>query len=153
MALNINSYIKAEAAIKTHRFQKSKNYMVDDVPPTILGGYLTKTSSYDACITDKLNMHQDIYLQTSVYFPNKILNQYKPPSLSEIPTLQVGQYVTHIDSNWTQVLSIITKVMIFSVSGGSMYLIEGTYNQNHQSKIGSHHGSPYLNIFFIDSTI
>ena len=71
--------------------------MVDTVPPTTPGSYRTTTSSYDACITENLNMHPDIYLSTGVSFPTNIVNQYKPPSLSEIPTLQVGQYVTHID--------------------------------------------------------
>ena len=56
--------------------------MVDAVPPTTPGGYRIKTSSYDACIIDKLNMHPEIYLPTGVYFPTKIVNQYKPPSLS-----------------------------------------------------------------------
>ena len=120
MALNINSYIKAEAAIKTHRFQKSKNYMVDDVPPTILGGYLTKTSSYDACITDKLNMHPALFSPTDVSFPTNTANQDKPPPLSYVPTLQVGQAVTHIDTIGTGVPAIITKVIIFSISGGPM---------------------------------
>ena len=43
--------------------------------------------------------------------------------------------------------------MIFSVSGGSMYLIEGTSNQNHQSNIGSLHGSSDPNMFFTNSII
>ena len=127
--------------------------MVDTVPPTTPGTYCTTTSSHDACITEKLNMHPEIYLSTSVSFPTNIVNKYKPPSLSEIPTLQVGQYVTHIDSNLTRLPSIITKVMIFSVSGGSMYLIEGASNQNHQSNIGSLHGSSDPNMFFTNSII
>ena len=43
--------------------------------------------------------------------------------------------------------------MVFSVSGGSIYLIEVTSNQNHQSKIGSLHISSDPNMFSIDSII
>ena len=32
-ALNLNSYLKAEPTIKTHRFEKAKNHMADTVPP------------------------------------------------------------------------------------------------------------------------
>ena len=49
-ALNLNSYLKYEATIKTHRLQKSKNHMVIDVPPPNPSGSCTTISSSDVCI-------------------------------------------------------------------------------------------------------
>ena len=111
-ALNINPFLKDEYNIKTHHFHKSKNNMADSVPPPTLDGSRTTVSSSDACITDKLNMHMEIFSPTSVSFPNNTTNQYKVPSLSAGPSLQFSQTVTCVDSNVTCVPEIITKVMI-----------------------------------------
>ena len=56
--LNLNTDLKAEATLKTHRFQKTKNRMDDAVPPPTPCIPCTMTSSYDVCITDKMSMHQ-----------------------------------------------------------------------------------------------
>ena len=46
-SLNLNPDIKAEATIKTHRFQKYKNHMTDIVPPPTPGGSHTTAYSHD----------------------------------------------------------------------------------------------------------
>ena len=55
--LNINPALKYEATIKTHRFQKVKNHLVDVVTPPTLDDSCTTTSSSDVCISDKMNTH------------------------------------------------------------------------------------------------
>ena len=77
--------------------------MADAVPPPTPGGYRNMASSYDVCVTDNMNLHQLIFPPTAVSFPNNTNKQDKPTSLSAVPNLQVGQSVTHIDSNGTQV--------------------------------------------------
>ena len=98
-------------------------------------------------------MHLPNYPPTAVYFPTQKLKQDKPPSLSIFPNLQFVKSVTHVDSNGTWVPSIITQVMVFSISGDPMYLIEGTPNQTHQSVIDSLHEPSDPEIFFINITI
>ena len=127
--------------------------MDDAVTPPTPGGYRTPTSSYDVHITDKLNMHPKIPSSTDVSFPTKTLKQDKLPSLSAVPNLQVMQAVTHIDSHRTQVTTVITKVMIFSISGDPMYLIEYTIKQNHQANISSPQKPSDPKMFFIKITI
>ena len=128
MAMNINSALKSEATIQTHRFQKANNHLADVVPPPTSCGYRTTTSSYGVHIEDKMNMNQENFPPNTVPFPTQKANQDKPPSLYTVPNLQVGQSVTHVDSNGTRVPEIITKVMICTISGDSIYLIEGTTN-------------------------
>ena len=53
----------------------------------------------------------------------KIIKQDNPPYLSTITNLQVGQSITHLDSNGTHDPSMINKIMIFSIFGDPMYLI------------------------------
>ena len=72
-------------------------------------------------------------------------------SLSAVPTLQVGQAVTHIDSNGSFVPVITTKVTIFNISVDPMYLIEGTLGQYHQTKIDSIRELSYPKVFLINS--
>ena len=88
---------------KTHRLYKANNHMSDAVPPPTPGGYRNMASSYDVCVTDNMNLHQLIFPPTAVSFPNNTNKQDKATSLSAVPNLQVGQSVTHIDSNGTQV--------------------------------------------------
>ena len=56
-ALNLDPYLKYEATIKNHKFQKAKNHIYDVAPPPTPSGYHNITSSYDVRITDKMNMH------------------------------------------------------------------------------------------------
>ena len=97
--------------------------MTDDIPPTTLSGSHTTTSSSDVRITDKLNMHLNTPTPTAVSFHNNTVNQDRPPSLSDVPTLQIWKAVTHADSNGTRVPTIIKKVMFRYISGDPMYLI------------------------------
>ena len=134
-ALNLNPYLKAEAAIKNHRFQKSKNHLADVLPPPTPGNSCITISSSDVRISEKLNMNLTNLPPTAVFFPTKTPNQDKPSSISTITTLQVGQSINHVESNGTRFPAIITKVMICTIYGDPMYLIEGTPNQNHQANI------------------
>ena len=86
--------------------------MADVVPPPTPCGLLTTTSSSDVRITDKTNMHLPNFLPTAVSFPTQTEKQDTPPSLSAVTTLQVGQSVTHIESDGTWVPTITKKVMI-----------------------------------------
>ena len=121
--------------------------------PLTPGVSCTKTSSYDDHITDKINMHPEIFPPTAICIATNTTNQDKSPSLSDIPDLQVGQDVTYIDSNGTRAPKIITKVMICSISGDPMYLIECTPNQYHTENIYSLHEPSYPDMFFINCTI
>ena len=102
--------------------------MDDVVPLPTPGGSHTMASSYDVRTIDKMNIHPINYAPTSVSYPTKTVKQYKPPSLSTVLTLQLGQAVTHIKSNGTRFLAIITKVIIFTIYGDPVYLIGGTPN-------------------------
>ena len=75
------------------------------------------------------------------------------PSLYDVPTLQVGQAVTHIASNGSHVPEIITKVTICYIYGDPMYLLEGTPNQYHQKNIDCLCEPSNTNIFLINITI
>ena len=75
--------------------------MVDAVPAPTIAGSRTTTSSSDIRITDKMNMHPTHFTPTDVSSPTQEANQDKPPSRSDVPTIQVGQDVTHIESNGT----------------------------------------------------
>ena len=99
--------------------------MADSVPPPTMGGSLTTTSSSDVYNIDKMNMHPSIFPPNAVYFTTNTTNQDKLPYLFAATTLQVGQAVTHIDSNRTCVPEIITKIMIWSISGDPMLLVSG----------------------------
>ena len=77
----------------------------------------------------------------------------KPPSLSPVINLQVGQAFTHIDLNGTQATAIITKVIICNIYGDTMYLIEGTPNQTQQSNIDYLREYSDPKLFLINSTI
>ena len=50
------------------------------------------------------------FLQTAVYFTSKTAKKEKTLSLSAVPTIQVGQAVTHIDSNRTRIPALINKL-------------------------------------------
>ena len=76
-----------------------------------------------------------------------------PLSISDVPTLQVGQAVTRIDSNGTRVPAIISKVIIWFISGDPVYPIESTSNQYHQAKIDYLRKPSDPEKFFINSTI
>ena len=106
--------------------------MADDVLPPTPSGSRTTTFYSDLLIKYKINMHPTIFTPTAVSFPNKTTNQDKQPSLSDMPSIQVGQAITRIDSNGTRVPDIITKVIIGSISGESMHPIECMTNQNNQ---------------------
>ena len=98
-------------------------------------------------------MHPTITSLTDTSFNTKTPTQDKPLHLSAVPNLQVRQAVTHIDSHITQVIAVITKVMIFSISGDPMYIIEYTTNQTHQANIYSPQKTSYPKMFFINITI
>ena len=100
-----------------------------------------------------MNMHLKIWPTTDVSFPTNTTKNIKYYSIFAAPTLQVDQSVTNIDSNGTLVPEIMTKVMIYSISGDPIYLIRGTPNQYHQENIYSLHKPSYHKIFFIYSTI
>ena len=102
--------------------------MADVLPPPTPGGSRTTTYTPGVCITEKINMHPINFPPTAVSFTTNTAKQYKPPSLSPVPTLQVGKYVTHVDSNGTRIPSIITKVMVCAISGDPVYTMEGTPN-------------------------
>ena len=127
--------------------------MADDVLPPTPSGSRTTTFYSDLLIKYKINMHPTIFTPTAVSFPNKTTNQDKQPSLSDMPSIQVGQAITRIDSNGTCVPDIITKVIIGSISGESMHLIECMTNQNNQLNIYSLRKLSYPKMFFINSTI
>ena len=122
------------------------------LPPTP-GGSHTTTSSYIVHITDKMNMHTMNLPPTSISFTTQTAKQDKSPSLYLITTLQVGQVVTHIDSNGTRVPEISTKFIICTISGNPMYLIEVTPKQTNQSNNNYIYEPSDPNIFFIDITI
>ena len=82
-----------------------------------------------------MNMHPAMFPPSDVCFATKMYKQYKPPSLSSITNLQVRQSVISIDSNGSCVPSIVAKVVICSISGDLMYLIEGSTNQSHWVKL------------------
>ena len=151
--LNINLDIKYEATLKPQRFRMSKNHMSDDVPPPTLGGSCTIIPPSDVCITDKMKIHPYIFTPSTACFTTNTAKQDKTPSLSAIPILKVGQYAIHIDSNATHVPVNITKVMICSISGDLMYLIEGKLNQYQQEKFDFLCGNSDPNIFLINITI
>ena len=98
-------------------------------------------------------MHQINFPPTDVYFPTQTSKQEKPPSLSAVPTIQFGQAVTNIDSIVSWVQEIITKVIVFAISGDPMYLIEGTPDQTHQAKIDSLRKPSNTKMFFVNVTI
>ena len=77
--------------------------MTDIVPPTNPGGPCTITFSSGVCITDKRTMNLNNPPPAVVSITTQKVNQDKPPSLYPVTTLQVGQAVTHVDSNGTQV--------------------------------------------------
>ena len=121
--------------------------MASVVPPIPPGGSRNTASPFNVRITNKMKIYPTNFPPTAISFPNHKAKQDKPPSLSAVPTLQVGQAVTHIDSNVTRVPEMITKVMICTVSGDTMYLIEGTPNRTHQDKIHSFLEPSNPNIF------
>ena len=133
--LDINPSLKADADIKTHFFQKAKNHLTDVVPPPTPGGSSTTTSSSDLRIVYNTPMNLMNSPPTAVSSPTQTYKQDKPPSLSPVPTLQVGQAANHVDSNENLVPAIITKVMICTIFGEPMYLNKGTPNQTHQANI------------------
>ena len=98
-ALNLNSYLKYEATIKTHRLQKSKNHMVIAVPPPNPSGSCTTTSSSDVRITYKMNTHLDSFPPDAVSFPTSRKKKYPPPSLSMLFPLSSR---TSCSSYWIQ---------------------------------------------------
>ena len=75
----------------------------------------------------------------SVSFPTHTPKKDKPPYISPVLILQIRQAAPHFDSNTTQVPATTTKAMICTIYGDPMYFIEGTSNQNHQTKIESLH--------------
>ena len=97
--LNLNKYLKSEATLKPYRFQISKNHMTDTVPPPNLGGSHNTTSYSGFHSIDKMNMHMNMFTPSAVCFMIKTSKQYKLHSISSVPTLQVGEAVTHIDFN------------------------------------------------------
>ena len=111
------------------------------------------TSLYGVRITDKFYLHPTKFTPTAVSFLIQTPKQDKTPSLSPVPILQVSQSVTNVDSNGTRIPAIITKIVIFTISGDPMYLIEGTHNQTYQAKIASLFVPSYSKLFFINSTI
>ena len=80
-------------------------------------------------------MHSNKFFRTDVSFPTQTAKQDKPPSLSDVTTLQVGKAVTHIDSTGTWVPAVINNFIICTIYGDPMYLIEGTPNKTHQVNI------------------
>ena len=93
------------------------------------------------------------FTPAAVSLPTHTTKQDKPTYLSPIPTLQVRQYVTLVDSNRTWKPEITMKVMFFTIYGDPMYLIEGTPNQTHQHNIDSLREPSDSELFFINSTI
>ena len=127
--------------------------MTDTIPPRTSGVSCTTTSSSGVCFDHKMNMNKTMLHPLAVSFMTKKANQDKTPSISDVITLQFGQSVTHIDPKGFCVPEIITKVKIFTITGYSIYLIEGTLIQYHQAKTDSLHVSLDTNIFFINNTI
>ena len=152
-ALDLNPALKYDATIKTHHYQKANNHLADTISPPTLGGSRTTTSSSDVCITDNMSMHTKNYPPTAVSFTTQTPKQDKPPYLYPITTIQVGQSVTNIDSNGSWVPAIITKVVICTISGDPMYLIEGTSQKTHQANIDYLREPSNTNIVFINITI
>ena len=121
--------------------------MYDNLPLPDPGGSCTTKSSSDVRITYKLNIHLETFPPTTYSIPTKTTNQYRPPSLSAILTHQVGQVVTHIDSNGTCVTAMIAKVMMCSISSDPISLIEVIPKQTCLAKIASLHEPYDPNIF------
>ena len=111
--------------------------MADDLlPPT--PDFLFYHNILLWCLYHRQSEHApDFFFPNAVPVPTKTVKQDKPPSLSAVSTLQVQQYVTHIDSNRNQFLSLITKVMSWSFSGDPMYLVEVSLKQTQQANIYS----------------
>ena len=86
--------------------------MDDIVLPPNPGGSRTTTFSSDVHIIENINTHPTNLPPTAVSFTTQTAKQDKTPSLSPVPTIQVGQDITHIDSNGTRFPATITKVMI-----------------------------------------
>ena len=112
-ALNLNPGLKSEAYLIPHRFQTSNNHMADNVTPPASDVSRTKTSSSGVRITEKMNINTTMFFPSGVCFATKTTKQDKTPYLSAISTLQVGQAVTHIDSNGSCLQATIAKVTNF----------------------------------------
>ena len=81
-APNLNPYLKTEATIKTHRFQKAKNNISDSVPPTTRGVSCYMISSSGVCITEKIKIHLVIFYPIDVSFLTNTKKQDKYPFIS-----------------------------------------------------------------------
>ena len=100
------------------------------------------------------NDHEsDDFSPADVYFPTQTVKQDKIPYISPLPTLQVGRAVTHVDSDGNWVTATITNVMICTISGDPMYLLEGSPNQTHQANIDSIREPWNTEMFFINITV
>ena len=73
--------------------------MADIVTPPTPGGSSTTISSSDVLITDNMNMNPAMFTPYDICFVTNMYKQYTHPSLSYVPTLQVVQDVTNIDTN------------------------------------------------------
>ena len=87
---------KFDATLEPHCLHTANNHMTDTVPPPTLGGSRTTTFSSDIYITENMNMQPAVFSPYYVCFVTKIANKDNPPSLSFVPTLQVGQALTNI---------------------------------------------------------
>ena len=73
----------------------------DTSPAPNVGGTYTKTPSSDIYFED--NMHYALYPPENISFMAKTTKQGKNLPTSANPTLQVGAYITYIDSEGTRV--------------------------------------------------
>ena len=100
-----------------------------------------------------MKMNKTMFPSCNVCFVTKTDNQDKITPFSIVPTFQVGKDVTHIDSIFSRIPEIITKVAICTIYGDPMYLIEGTPIQQHHTNIDSFSEPSDPKIYLLNSTI